>query len=100
MNLSSATIAIVMVMSFFAVLTYSIFHFGYFIYHWHKVVSNVTNKYAPIMGPFLLFRSSNFNEVGQESLTKSMYHFRRFLLSVLPVIVIAIIGSIAKTYAA
>jgi len=97
MNLSPSTIAILMVTPFFALMTYAIYHFGYFIYHWHKVVSNVTNKYSMFIGPFLLLRPSNFNEIGQESLLKSMYHFRRFFFSLLPMIPFAIIGIIAKT---
>lgn len=100
MNIEPTILAIVITMPVIAILTYAIYHFGYFIYHWHKVVSNVTNKYGMFMGPFLLLRSSNFNEIGQASLTESMRHFRRFLFSILPVALLAVVGVIVKANAA
>jgi len=99
MNLSPPTIAIIVLTPFIALMAYAFYHFGYFIYHWHKVISNVTNKYGMFMGPFLLLRASNFNETGQASLTKSMHHFRRFFYSILPVVVLATIGAIVKANA-
>ena len=99
MNIEPSLLAIIITVPVIILMTYAIYHFGYFIYNWHKVISNVTNKYASIMGPFLLLSSSNFNKTGQESLTRSAHHFRRFFYSMLPIITVAIIGAIVKSNA-
>lgn len=77
-------------------MAYVIYQFGYFIYHWHRVLSNVTNKFAPVLGAFLLLRMSDFTETGQESLIKAKYHFVRFLVSALPLIIVSVIGALVK----
>ena len=66
---------------------YSLWHFGIFIYHWHKVVTNVTNKYAMFMGPFLLLNKNNFNEIGQIHFEKMKKPFKIFILAIIPVLI-------------
>lgn len=95
----SVIIAIVVTVPFIAIFTYVIYHFGHFIYHWHKIVTNVTNRYAMFMGPLILFRNSNFNEVGSESLSKAKYHFRRFVYPILITIVLFLAFTIYKNNA-
>ncbi len=99
MNSEKAIVVFAVTTPVIAIMTYAIYHFGYFIYHLHKAISNVTNKFAPIMGPFLLLRMSNFNEIGQESLIKAKHHFVRVLTSALPIAVIFVIGAIVKSNA-
>jgi hypothetical protein len=99
MDIEKALLLFAVVTPVIAIMTYAIYQFGYFIYHWHRVISNVTNKFAPIMGPLLLLRMSNFNATGQESLIKARYHFIRFLASILPLVIISVIGAIFKNNA-
>jgi len=97
MDIEQALILFSVVAPMAALMVYAIYQFGYFIYHWHRVLTNVTNKFAPVLGPFLLLRMSNFNGTGQESLIKAKYHFVRFLVSVLPLIVVSVIGALARS---
>ena len=54
---------------------------GKMVFHMHKVVTNVTGKYASFLGALLLFMRSQFNEVGNIHRTK--------LLRLLPLLLLA-----------
>ena len=70
---------------------FALWQFGIFIYHWYFVVTNVTNKYAPVMGPLLLLDEKNFNEIGQEHLKELKTPLKKFLLSFIPCLAFAAI---------
>lgn len=86
MEISSKILAIIIATVTIGLFTYAMCQMGLLIYHWHKVVTNVTNKYAPFLGGLLLLSSSNFNEVGQNHLRKAKDNFKKFLFSIIPVL--------------
>ena len=79
--------------------TYALCQLGFLLYHWHKTVSNARNKYANFMGGLLLLSPSNFNEVGQFHLAKAKNNFKRFLFSIIPVLLFMGIVEIIKNNA-
>jgi hypothetical protein len=98
MTLDPDNIAIIIALPLIACFTYSIFHFLYYIYHWHKVVSNVNKGYAYfILGPLIFFNiKKHFNDDGQISVIKARHHFLRFLGGILPIIIVMLLIQLIK----
>ena len=70
---------------------FSLYQLAWFLYHMFYVISNVTNKYAPILGAFILLNINNFNATGQYHLLKAKPRFIRMFLSLIPALFIMII---------
>ena len=88
--------AIAITLPFIGLFAYVTYQFGCFIYHWYKVVTNVSNKFYQVPGSLLLSNPKNFNETGQAHLIKFRHRKRKLIYSAISLFLVMVTVSLIK----
>ena len=98
MEILATALAAIIALIPIGLFVYCLWQFGLFIYHWSKVIENVSNKYAAIMGPFLFMDKNNFSEEGQLHLEKMKQPMKRGSIAIIPVLLFMLAVSFIPGY--
>ena len=99
MEIAPKILALIIAGTIIGLFTYALCQMGLLIYNMHKVISNVTNKYATILNALLLLNPSNFNEIGQAHLIKAKCNLKKFIFSFVPVLLFMGVVALIKNNA-
>jgi hypothetical protein len=96
MEFAHIFLPIALMVFFIGLFAYALFQTGKAIYHFHKAIENITDKYAPLKTGLIFFTPSSFNQEGQMHLIKTKQHLRKLLYSVAPVIIFIVVTELIR----
>ena len=73
----------IILLTVLAAFVYTFIAISRLIFNTFKVITNITGKYAPVLGPLILFMPTMFNEEGNRHRVRVLYLFPRAVIGFL-----------------